>query len=271
MKRSILRRAAFLLLALSSASALWACEDINDGHQHPVPGSGGQGGGGQGGSGPGGGDQGGGGQGGTGGFDWPVDTYPIPITPSDAWKNQISYPYDPFVSEPNGNSLDGGVRWIKFTVLMHDPTKVYFQDSYPYPFHAPFAVERLDPFFGISIAEYNDVSLHADGQKAILGAVLIPPDPVSFPEYGIQLVRQDAYDPEIARVVLDLVKKNVVAETPVTPFYFPTYEQNASAQENQSFYANAGFPVSSVDRWIRGNQCYAMGWGLGKLRYVPTD
>ncbi|MDI1431354.1 PEP/pyruvate-binding domain-containing protein [Polyangium sorediatum] len=270
MKRSLLRHAAFLLLSASSASALWACGD-SGGNPNPGSGGGDQGGGGQGGVGPGGGDPGGGGQGGTGGFAWPVDTYPISITPSDTWKNQISYPYDPFLSEPNGNSLDGGVRWIKFTVLMHDPTKVYFQDSYAYPFHAPFAVERLDPFFGMSIAEYNDASLHAEGQKAILGAVLIPPDPARFPEYGIQLVRQDAYDPEMARVVLDLVKKNVVAEAPVTPFYFPTYEQNASAQENKGFFANAGFPVSSVERWVGGNQCYAMGWALGKLRYVPTD
>ncbi|MDI1446288.1 PEP/pyruvate-binding domain-containing protein [Polyangium sp. 6x1] len=270
MKRSVLRRAAILLLALSSTSALWACGD--DGGQ-PSPGSGGgdQGGGDQGGGGQGGGDQGGGGQGGTGGFEWPVDTYPISITPSDTWKNQISYPYEPFLSQPNANTIDGGVRWVKFTVLMHDPTKVYFQDSYPYPFHAPFAVERLDPFFGMSVAEYNDVSLHAEGQKAILGAVLIPPDPARFPEYGIQLVRQDAYDPEMARVVLDLVKKSVVAEGSVQPFYFPTYEQNASAQENQSFFANAGFPVSSVERWTGGSQCYSAGWALGKLRYVPTD
>jgi len=246
MKRNLFKSASSLLLAISSLGLLAGCGDPTS---NPV--------------GAGGGNQ---------GFEWPVDTYPISITPHESWKNEISFPDEPFLSEPSGSSLDGGVRWVKFTVLMHDPSKVYFQDSFQYKFHAPFGVERLDPFIGLSLDEYNDISLHAQGQKAILGAVLFPPDPVRFPEYGIQLVRQDAYEPEMARIVLDLVKKGVTSQQPnVAPLYFPTYEQNASAQQNQSFFANAGFPVSSVDRWLAGSQCYATGWAIGKLRYVAPD
>lgn len=234
-----------LLLAMSSLGSLPGCGDPTDIPKNPTGGQ---------------------------GFEWPVDTYPISITPHASWKHQITFPDDIFLSAPSSASLDGGVRWVKFTVLMHDPTQVYFQDSYQYEFHAPFATERLDPFVGLSFDAFNDISLHASGQKAILGAVLLPPDPAKYAEYGIQLVRQDAYDPEMARIVLDLVKKNVLSsQQEAKPFYFPTYEQNASATQNQSFFTKAGFPVSSVDRWISRSQCYAGGWALGKLRYVAPE
>jgi hypothetical protein len=260
MRRKWLPRISLLLLTLAGLAA------CGDGGGNGSPGGGNPGGGDQGGN-----DQGGGGTGGAGGFSWPVDTYPVPITPSDAWKNAIQYPDDPFLSVQDYNNPQSSVRWIKFSVLMHDPTKVYYQDSSTYPFHAPFAVERLDPFKGMSIADFDKVSLNEAGQQVILGAVLIPPDPARFPEYGIQLVRRDPYHPEMARIVLDLVKKSINAPAGVEPFYFPTYDQNASAQANASFFAAAGFPVGSVDRWLTGNQCYAPGWALGALRYFPPD
>lgn len=256
MKRNILMRSIPWLLALSSLTALPACSDPTS-NPNPSGGNGGQGGQ--------------GGQGGSNEFQWPVDTYPIAITPHESWKNEIVFPDEPFLSEPVFDANGGGVRWVKFTVLMHDPTKVYFHDSHVYPFHAPFAIERLDPFLGMTLEQFNDVSLHAQGQKAILGAVLFPPDTERFAEYGIQLVRQDAYPPEMARIVLDLVKQSISAPQGVAPFYFPTYEQHASAEENEMFFSMAGFPVSSVDRWLAGSQCYATGWAVGKLRYVPPE
>ncbi|MGK4005826.1 PEP/pyruvate-binding domain-containing protein [Sorangium sp. So ce1036] len=260
---------ACLALVLSSTGILTACADDAPGGPGGT-GAGGGGNGGAGGTGGHGGDGGGDGGGGNGGGDsaWPVDTYPIDITPSEDWKNEISFPYEPFAAwSPGAN----GPTWVKFTVLMHDPTKVYYQDSVKYPFHGEFATARLDPFVGMSLDEYDNVSLHEEGQKAILGAVLISPRPDSAPEYGIQLVRQDAYDPEMARVVLDLVKDSVIAPQGAQPFYFPTHEQRASATEHSAFFQAAGFPVSSIARWLQGDACYATGWAVGRLRHVPAD
>jgi hypothetical protein len=253
---------AFLVLALAGIGALAACDDGSSGQ----PGSTGVSVGGAGGGGGGGGGGGAGGSG--GGYDWPVDTYPIDITPSPDWKNEINFPFDPFVAWPPQSDQPS---WVKFTVLMHDPTKVYYQDSTAFPFHGEFATARLDPFFGMSLAEFNQVSLFEEGQEAILGAVLFSPSPETTPEVGIQLVRKDAYDPEMARVVLDLVKKSIIAPNGVTPFYFPTYDQVESATQNSAFFEASGFPVSSVERWLDSDACYATGWALGKLTYVPPD
>ncbi len=266
-------RLACLALALLGAGTLAAC---GDGSAGDPAGSGGAGGGGAGGGGAtggaggtggeGGGD---GGEGGGGGYEWPVDTYPIEITPSADWKNQLDFPFDPFAAY----STYDGPAWLTFTVLMHDPTKVYYQNSNEFTFHGEFATARLDPFFGMSRDEYDNVSLHEEGQQAILGAVLISPFAATEPEYGVQLVRQDAYDPEMARVVLELVKDSIVAPdgAPPVSFYFPTHEQAESAAANSAFFAESGFPVSSVDRWLLGDACYSTGWAVGRLRYVPPD
>lgn len=266
MRTRRLGQLAFLALVLSSTGILTACADDASGDPGGT-GAGGGGHGGAGGTGGGGGEGGDGGHGG-GGSTWPVDTYPIDITPSEDWKNEISFPYEPFAVWPPDIN---GPTWVKFTVLMHDPTKVYYQDSNKFPYHGEFATARLDPFFGMSVDEYYRVSLHKEGQKAILGAVLISPRPDSAPEYGIQLIRQEAYDPEMARVVLELVKDSVIAPQGAQPFYFPTYEQLASATEHSAFFEAAGFPVSSIARWLRGDACYATGWAVGRLRHVPSD
>lgn len=244
-----------LTVAMVGAEVLVACDDGSAGGSGSTGVA--AGGGGPGGSG-----------GGGGGYPWPVDTYPIEITPSSDWKNQISFPYDPFLAVPV--SYDAPT-WVKFTILMHDPSKVYFQDSTKFLFHGEFATARLDPFFEMSLADFDDVSLYEEGQEAILGAVLISPRPESEPEYGIQLVRKDAYDPEMARIVLDLVKNSIVAPGGAGAFYFPTYEQITSAAENSAFFQASGFPVSSVERWLQGDACYATGWAVGRLRYVPPD
>ncbi|EYF01213.1 PEP/pyruvate-binding domain-containing protein [Chondromyces apiculatus] len=262
MKYQRMSRLALLTVALSGAGLLGAaCDD-----EVPVdPGTTGSGGNG----GAGGGVGGSGGDGGEGGgYEWPVDTYPIEITPSEDWKNELSFPWDPFAVVPFEPFTPS---WVKFTVLMHDPTKVYYQNSNLFPFHGEFATARLDPFFDMSLEEYNQVSLYEEGQQAILGAVLISPRPESVPEYGIQLVRQDAYDPEMARIVLDLVRESIVAPDGTRPFYFPTYEQQESARDNSDFFAASGFPVSSVERWTVGDSCYATGWAVGRLRYVAPD
>lgn len=191
------------------------------------------------------------------------------VTPSPDWKHTVSFPFDPF--RVAGESADRP-GWIKFTILTCDQTKVYFQNSVTYPFHYNFATQRLDPFIGMTPAQYEAVSLHATNQQAILGSIIIPPEYIMapfIPEFGIQLVRQDPYDLPTTISLLNLVKSKVTAEPNVRAFYFPTFEQSEFAHANSAALASAGFEVSSTSRWVNGNSCYANGWALGRLKYVP--
>ena len=208
-------------------------------------------------------------------FEWPVPTAPMTIAPDASWKDAIALPWDPFIAYGAG---DFGVRWVKFTVLLRDPTRVYFQDSSVYQFHQPFALDKLTPFKGMTASQFDQATLYESGQEAILGALLIPSDGRTA-EYGIQLVRQDAYHPEMVRQVIELVRKAVVltdgggsdTTTAVTSFYMPTFEQAASARVWTAWLKERGVEVSSTDRWLAGDQCYAAGWALGRLVSVPGD
>lgn len=200
-------------------------------------------------------------------FEWPVPTGPIEITPSESWKNRITLPDEPF-RHWNLNAADVG--WVKFSVLMRDPSKVYFQNSTEYPFHYEFVTDRLDPFQGMSRAELDRVSLFEQDQEVILGAVLIPPDP-SVNEYAVQLVRQDAYHPEMVRIVFELVRASVDAPEGVQAFYFPTFEQRPSAELFADWLAARDVTVGSVSRWLDGDQCYSTGWAIGTLKQVPAE
>jgi len=195
------------------------------------------------------------------------------------WKNQIVFPDDSFRNEGVFSNDPG---WVKFTIKLNDSNTVYFQDSQLYLFHYDFATAVLPPFIGMSPSEYYDVTLHEEGQQAVLGTVILPPitddePPVPFfLEYGIQFVRYDPYLKEEIRDMFNVVKTKIfvdpcLADPNVQAFYFPTYEQLASAEANRDWFEAQGIPVSSTARWAGGNACYAEGWALGELKFFPGD
>ena len=195
------------------------------------------------------------------------------VTPSPFWRNTIDFPDDPF--RVVGTS-DSNPNWLKFAILLCDPTKVYFQDSVTYPFHYEFATQELDPFLGLTLEEFNQISLFEDGQQVVLGTVIMPFwngnefDP-SIPEFGIQFARQDPYDPQTVVDLFNLVRDSINAEPDVTAFYFPAFEQLASAQLNTELLQSQGIEISSPARWVEGNACYSEGWALGDLKFFPSD
>jgi hypothetical protein len=197
-------------------------------------------------------------------FEWPAPTAPIVIDADPAWKNEIDLPWDPFLSPRAGNG-DDEVVWVKFIVLLRDPTKVYFQDSAAYPFHYDFAVDKLAPFAGMDRATFDSVTLHREGQEAVLGAVLVPQSWFSTTtEYGVQLVIEDEVHPELVRAIFELVVDHVNADG-LRPLYLPNPRQAMCLDEHASFFAGAGIEVGGVDRWIRGDGCYANGWAIGEI------
>lgn len=184
-------------------------------------------------------------------------------------KFEIQFPSDAYVER----GIDD-IGWVKFTILIGNPTTVYFQDGHVYPFHYDFAIAELPQFAGMTPAEFDAATLHAAGQEAILGAVILPPrigGQDLYRDYGIQLVRQDPYPRETVRDLFHLVRSKVLATPDVQAYYFPAFEQQALAEQEQAWLLAEGVPLGSTERWAQGNSCYSFGWALGRLKYfAPT-
>ena len=187
--------------------------------------------------------------------------------PTNDWKNQILYPTDPFQSTNSAQS----VTWLKFAILLNDPTRVYYQDSRKYLFHYDFATQRLPPFLGMDYATFDSVSLYRTNQQVVLGTVLYPPA-TTHAEYGVQFIGLDAYTPDEIGRWFELVKATIYASNSAEAYYMPTFEQSEVARTNADAFAALGIPVSSLDRWVSVNSCYSAGWAFGRLKFfAATD
>ena len=194
-----------------------------------------------------------------------IGAQPCRVTADDSWRATVELPDDPFVVNPFPNP-----RWVKFAILLCDPTIVYFQNSREFAFHYDFATSHLDPFSGLSRSEFDAVTLHLDGQEAILGAIILPPSTRPIPEFGIQFVGHDPYPAELIIELFGTVRDRVEGDE-LEAYYFPTFEQSSAAEENAEALAAGGVRVASADRWSDGNAIYSEGWALGTLRFVPVD
>ncbi len=188
-----------------------------------------------------------------------------PRNPTNDWKNQIVYPTDRFQSTNAAQS----VTWVKFAILLDDPTRVYYQDSRKYLFHYDFATTRLPPFLGMSYAEFDTVSLYRTNQQVVLGTVLYPPK-TTYAEYGVQFIGLDAYTPEEIGGWFELVKATIYPSNSAEAYYMPTFEQSEVARTNAEAFATLGIPVTSLDRWVTVNTCYSAGWALGRLKFFAA-
>ena len=180
-------------------------------------------------------------------------------------RTQISYSEEPFVNYSGG---DGGAGFVKFAIVLSDPGTVYFQDSNLYPFHFDFATQRLQPFLGMSRAQFDAVSLRRAGQQVVLGAVIFPPFD-SAREFGIQFVGLDPYPKEDVKAWFDAVKEAVMADPPADAIYIPSFEQKAQAEADRAWFAERGIVVDGIERWIVSQAVYADGWAFGRLVFVP--
>ncbi len=205
---------------------------------------------------------------------WAQDKEKPPLPPSfdpnAVWREQIALPEDAFLV--HGTAQDEPA-WVKFTIVQQSdgPDQVYFQDGNRYLFHYQFAVEHLSPFAGMTPEQFDQVTLYCEGRKAVLGAVVAPAPGIlsSQPrEYGIQLVGRDPYTKEEVAKWCSLISRCVVTHEPFKVFYFPTYEQRATAEADRAWLEAQGFPVSSSDRWAQSDTCYSPGWTIGTLRNI---
>ncbi len=192
-------------------------------------------------------------------------------TPADDWKNQVLNG-DSFIAPEQG-------RWVKFTILLDDPTRVYYANGSEYLFHYDFATTRLEPLLGVSYEEFQRMALYNDGRRVVVGAVIFPPpEGVFWHEYGIQFVAEDPLPRELVRDLFHLVRSTVITASwepadhfPDGSFYMPAFEQRAVAEADRAWFETNGVRIASLDRWSAGNTCYATGWALGTLKFFRAD
>ncbi|MEO8605258.1 MAG: PEP/pyruvate-binding domain-containing protein, partial [bacterium] len=182
------------------------------------------------------------------------------------FKTTLDHPADPYLAF---SATPEGPSWAKFTIRVSQPDVVYFQNSGQIPFHQTFVAQALEPYIGWTPAEIDAVSLHADGQQLVFGAVLY--SPTTPYEVAIQLVRQDAYRVDEVIRYFTAVRAAVRAAPSVPFFYFPTFEQQESANAQRDVLAGAGIALGSTARWLHGDVCYAFGWAHGRIVYIAGD
>lgn len=194
---------------------------------------------------------------------------------SEYAKNAIGFPNEPFEYRFRAGPTNMG--WVKFT-LAKEPAglgPVTYQDSRRYQLHYDFVSRHMEPFVGISPEAFDRIALYEEGQQLILGAVITPPQGYSatsaIQELGIQFVRHDPYTKEEIAHLFEIVKATIETDPNVTMYYFPTYEQSDVARNNLEWFATQGIPVSSSDRWFRGNVIYSAGWAFGRLKHIPSE
>lgn len=201
-------------------------------------------------------------------FAWPqAESATVPA--HESWKATLSVTEDPFLSMPEGGD-SGSVRWVKFIVLTGSPGDVYFQDTAAYPFHYDFARDRIPAFEGMSRIEFDAATLHDAGRKAVLGAVLVPLDAFTYPEYGVQLVSEDDLHPELVEAIMSSVQAHVTAPAGTRSYYFPSGTSATCVGSKLDDFAARGIQVSSIDRWLVGDACYSPGWAVGRLVQLPA-
>ena len=188
---------------------------------------------------------------------------PLPYT------NQLWVEKRDFIALPLTGQSNNAAAFVKFTIQLDDPTRVYFQDSERYPFHYFFVREWLEAFADISLDEYNRVSLFRENQQLVLGAVIVPSNP-SIHEIGIQFVGQEAFAIEKIVEWFGLVRARLKLWDDALVFYLPSFEQQEVAWEQESWLADRGIQVGEVSRWIDESTCYSPGWTLGKVRSLEA-
>jgi hypothetical protein len=184
-------------------------------------------------------------------------------TIEDDWANQLVLDQREAFQSPQSQE-EGASRWIKFMILLNAPHLVIFQDSSKYPFHFDFAMKRVPVFQDADPITFDRLTLWKDGQRAVLGALVLAPDP-GVQEFGIQFAGNEAFAVEDVADWFDLVRQSIVAPPDSEAFYFPSFEQSFSAVENEGFFAARGIALSSAARWASTDQCYSQGWAFGRL------
>ena len=190
------------------------------------------------------------------------------LAAADDWSNQLAPTTGELFTPAAGSGL-AAIRFAKFTLVLSEPGRVYFQDTAKWPYHYPFARARLPGYAGMTVLEYNAQSLvPGPNQRLVLGSVLRAPDP-QVREVGIEITGTEAFPVAATVDWVEAVQRRLALDEGWRVFYLPSVEQRAAAEAGRALFEARGIPLDSISRWASGSACYAAGWALGKLVFVP--
>jgi len=196
--------------------------------------------------------------------------YRIAVTalqPADDWSNQL-YPASGELFTPGSGSGLAATRIAKFSILLTQPDRVFFQDSVLWPYHYHFAVARLPGYAGMSILQYTRQALYANAdQRMAIGAVMRAPDP-QVREIGVEIVGSESFPIERVADWIEVVRRRLVLDDGWRLFYLPATEQRAAAEAGAAQLAARGIVLDSLSRWASASADYSTGWALGRLVFV---
>ena len=192
-----------------------------------------------------------------------------PLGASDDWSNQVRASSG-FLFTPGTGGGVGATASVKWLLLLHEPDRVYFQDSVKYPYHLQFARARLPGYGAMGAIEFYAQSLYAnDAQRMVVGSVLRAPDP-QVRELAIEVTGAQAFPANRIVDWIDTVRRRLVPELGWRVFYMPSMEQRAETEASRALFAARGIEVAALERWATANACYSAGWALGRLVWVPS-
>lgn len=187
---------------------------------------------------------------------------------ADDWSNQLAPADGDLFTRATGGGL-AAIRFAKFTIVLSEPGRVHFQDTAKWPYHYPFARARLPGYADMTVLEYNARSLvPGPNQRLVLGSVLRAPDP-QVREVGIEITGTEAFPVAATVDWVEAVQRRLALDEGWRVFYLPSVEQRAAAEAGRALFQARGIALDSISRWVSGSACYAAGWALGKLVFVP--
>lgn len=193
-----------------------------------------------------------------------------PTALADDWSNQIEVE-SPQLFKPGTGSGLAGMASVKWSLLLSQPDRVYFQDSVVYPFHIQYARARLPGYAGMGAVEFGAQALYpTPAQRMALGSVLRAPDP-QVRELAIEITGAAAFPAAQTVDWIDAVRRRLHLPAGWRVVYMPASEQLAETEAHRPLFAARGIEVASLSRWATANACYSDGWALGRLVYVPSD
>jgi hypothetical protein len=189
-----------------------------------------------------------------------------PLQAEDDWSDQLAPAGGELFSPVSGGLA--AIRFAKFSMVLDQPTRVFFQDSAKWPYHYHFARARLPGYALMSILDYNAQALYANArQRMVVGAVLRAPDP-QVREVGIEITGAEPFP--VAQTVdwVEAVMRRLVLEDGWRAFYLPSVEQQDAAEAGRALFEARGIALDSLSRWVNVSTCYSPGWALGRLVFV---
>ena len=192
-----------------------------------------------------------------------------PRQSADDWSNQLAADAADLFKPGSGSGL-AGIDSVKWSLLLEDPNRVYFQDSVAYPYHIQFAGARLPGYAGVGAVDFAAQSLYpTEAQQLVLGSLYRAPDP-QIREIAIEVTGAAAFPATRAVDWIDGVRRRLHAPPGWRVLYMPSVEQAAETQAHAALFAARGIEVAALSRWATSSTCYSEGWAFGRLVRVDT-